>query len=93
MNLTAHDTIKSLIHTEKSSLQEPDGKYLFLVAMKANKIQIRQAVEQLYKVKVSSVNTMVSLGKMKRVRHQIGKSPDSKKAIVTLKKGFKIETA
>ncbi len=92
MNLTAHDVIKSLIHTEKSSLNEPDGKYLFLVNMGSNKIQIRQAVEQLYKVKVASVNTMVSLGKMKRVRHQIGKSPDSKKAIVTLKKGFKIET-
>ncbi len=93
MNLTAYDIVKSLLHTEKSSLKEPNGKYLFLVDRCANKIQIRQAVEQLYKVKVSSVNTMVSLGKMKRVRHQIGKSPDSKKAVVTLQKGFKIEAA
>jgi len=89
MNYPA-DIIKSLIRTEKSTLQEPDRKYLFLVRNTANKIQIKQAVEQAYKVKVADVNTSVVLGKMKRVRHQLGKVADTKKAIVTLKEGQKI---
>ncbi|HTZ11928.1 MAG TPA: 50S ribosomal protein L23 [Candidatus Margulisiibacteriota bacterium] len=87
------DIIKSLIRTEKSTIYEPDGKYLFLVDGRANKIQIKRAVEEIYKVKVASVNTFVTLGKMKRVRYQLGRTPDLKKAIVTLKKGQKIETA
>jgi large subunit ribosomal protein L23 len=85
--------IKSLIRTEKSTVVEPIGKYLFLVDTKANKIQIRKAVESLYKVKVRDVNTFVSMGKMKRVRQQAGRTPDLKKAVVTLQKGQKIETA
>jgi len=91
--IDTQNTIKALIRTEKSSLKEPEGKYLFLVNNSANKIQIKHAVEQLYKVKVSCVNTYVSIGKLKRVRHQIGRTPDIKKAIVTLKEGQKIETA
>jgi large subunit ribosomal protein L23 len=87
------DIIKALIRTEKSTLYEPTGKYLFLVANKCNKVQIRRAVEELYKVKVVSVNTFVSSGKLKRVRHQLGRTPDTKKAIVTLKEGQKIETS
>lgn len=86
-----YNIIKSLIRTEKSTAQEPEGKYLFLVANYANKIQIKQAVEELYKVKVKAVNTLISGGKLKRVRHQLGKTPDFKKAIVTLKEGQKIE--
>lgn len=94
MSVTAYEIIKALIRTEKSTaLQEPQGKYLFLVDTKSNKVQIKQAVEQLYKVKVKSINTFISLGKLKRVRYQIGKTPDTKKAIVTLKKGQKIEVA
>jgi large subunit ribosomal protein L23 len=85
--------IKSLIRTEKSTVVEPAGKYLFLVDTQANKIQIRKAVESIYKVKVKDVNTFVSLGKMKRVRQQAGRTPDLKKAVVTLQKGQKIETA
>lgn len=85
--------IKSLIRTEKSTTYEPLSKYLFLVENFANKIQIKQAVEQMYKVKVKNVNTFVSLGKMKRVRYHLGKTPDLKKAIVTLKAGQKIEVA
>lgn len=90
--MTAYDVIKSLIRTEKSTLHEPEGKYLFLVAKTANKIQIRQAVEEVYKVKVKSVNTVISPGKAKRVRYQYGYTPDSKKAYVTLKAGQKITT-
>jgi large subunit ribosomal protein L23 len=87
------DIVKALIRTEKTTLYEPDGKYLFLVNNTANKIQIKRAVEEIYKVKVKDVNTFVSLGKLKRVRHQLGRSPDFKKAVVTLKEGQKIETA
>jgi large subunit ribosomal protein L23 len=86
------DVIKALIRTEKSTLYEGSGKYLFLIDGRANKIQIRRAVEEIYKVKVHSVNTFISPGKMKRVRYQLGRTPDFKKAVVTLKDGQKIET-
>lgn len=89
----ATDIIKALIRTEKATLYEPSGKYLFLVSGRANKIQIKKAVEELYKVKVKGVNTFISLGKMRRVRYQLGKSADVKKAVVTLKEGQKIEVA
>jgi len=82
--------IKALLRTEKSTLSEPEGKYLFLVNTAANKIQIKAAVEQSYKVKVKAVNTFVAQGKLKRVRHQLGRTPDLKKALVTLKAGQKI---
>ncbi|MBU0504274.1 MAG: 50S ribosomal protein L23 [Candidatus Omnitrophota bacterium] len=91
--ISPYDVIRSLIRTEKSSLQEPDGKYLFLVEKSSNKSQIKRAVEEVYKVKVTDVNTIISPGKLTRVRYQYGKKPDFKKAIVTLKKGQKIETA
>ena len=91
--LTAHDIIKAILITEKSALYEPDAKYLFLVNNTANKLQVKRAVEEIYKVKVKSVNALISPGKLKRVRHQLGKTPDSKKAIVTLKKGQKIDMA
>jgi len=83
--------IKAILQTEKSSAYEGDGKYLFLVGNSANKIQIKKAVEQAYKVKVKNVNTFVSLGKLKRVRHQLGRTTDTKKAVVTLAAGQKIE--
>lgn len=89
--ITSYDIIKSLIRTEKSTLSEPRGKYLFLVVNSANKIQIKRAIEEIYKVKVHDVNTSITRGKMKRVRYQIGKVPDFKRAIVTLKEGQKIE--
>ncbi|HOU36331.1 MAG TPA: 50S ribosomal protein L23 [Candidatus Omnitrophota bacterium] len=88
---TSQDIIKALIRTEKSTAVEPQGKYLFLVSPSSNKIEIKRAVEQLYRVKVASVNTMINRGKMKRVRYQVGKTPDTKRAIVTLREGQKIE--
>lgn len=91
--LVAYDIIKALLKTEKSTLYEPQGKYLFLVNALANKIQIKHAVEEIYKVKVENVNTFIAIGKLKRVRHQLGRTPDSKKAIVTLKEGQKISEA
>lgn len=87
-----HAIIKARLRTEKATQYEPQAKYLFLVNRTANKIQIKQAVQQLYKVKVKNVNTFVSGGKLKKVRYQLGRTPDLKKAIVTLKAGQKIET-
>lgn len=88
----ASSIIKALIRTEKSTTVEPQGKYLFLVDNSANKIQIKRSVEQIYKVKVKDVNTFISIGKLKKVRYQIGRTPDIKKALVTLKEGQKIDT-
>lgn len=87
-----YDIIKTLLRTEKATLAEGLRKYLFLVAYGANKIQIKKAVEEIYKVKVEAVNTRISAGKLRRVRHQPGYEPDQKKALVTLKEGNKIET-
>ena len=89
--ITCYDIIKTLVRTEKGTMLEPERKYLFKVNNKANKIQIRQAVEEIYKVKVESVNTSMVRGKLKRVRHEEGKTTPWKKAIVTLKEGHKIE--
>jgi len=87
------EIIKALLKTEKSTLHEPENQYLFLVDKTANKIQIKAAVEEVYKVKVKTVNTLISCGKLKKVRYQLGRTPDFKKAMVTLKEGQKITTA
>ena len=87
----SYDIIKTLLVTEKGARLESDGCYEFYVATRANKIEIKQAVEKIYKVKVASVNTVVMRGKMKRVRMQLGKQPDWKKAYVQLAQGQKIE--
>jgi len=88
---TSYDVIKGIIRTEKGSELLKDNKYLFRVARSANKIQIRHAIEDIYKVKVIDVNTVTMRGKWRRVRYESGRTPDWKKAIVTLKKGDKIE--
>lgn len=91
-NNNSYDIIITLLRTEKATLLEPLRKYLFLVGKNANKAQIKNAVEDIYKVKVQDVNTRVSVGKLRRVRHQPGYEADKKKALVTLKEGSKIET-
>lgn len=90
--INSTDIIKALIRTEKATTYEPNGKYLFLVKNYANKIQIKRAVEDIYKVKVKDVNTFISMGKNRRVRYHLGRTPDLKKAVVTLRPGQKIET-
>jgi len=78
--------------TEKgTSLKDRNRQYLFMVAKESNKIEIKRAVEKIYSVKVAKVNTLVVSGKMKRWRMTYGKTPDWKKAIVTLKEGESIE--
>ena len=70
--------------TEKSNEEVQSGKYTFEVNKKATKVEIAKAVEKLFEVKVLNVNTMTVRGKTKRVRYKEGKTPDWKKAIVTI---------
>ena len=70
--------------TEKSNDELQEGKYTFKVNKKATKVQIAQAVEKLFNVKVLKVNTMHVNGKTKRVGYHVGKTSDWKKAIVTI---------
>ena len=78
------DIIVKPIITEKSSTGVAEGKYTFKVAKKATKVEIANAVETLFDVKVLNVNTMTVKGKEKRVGANSGKRPDWKKAIVTI---------
>jgi large subunit ribosomal protein L23 len=82
--MVAEDIILAPIVTEKSSVDMQEGKYTFRVAKNATKVDIKNAVEKLFEVKVLSVNTMRVSGKEKRVRYQLGRTPDWKKAIVTI---------
>ena len=82
--MVAEDIILKPIVTEKSSMDMKEGKYTFKVAKNATKVEIKNAVEKLFEVKVLKVNTMTVKGKEKRVRYAYGKTPDWKKAIVTI---------
>ncbi len=87
-----HQVLKKPLITEKTAMQkESDGRVVFEVAMDANKIEIKQAVEKAFDVKVESVNTMIVAGKIKRVGRQFGKRPNRKKAFVTLAEGSNID--
>ena len=86
-----HDVIKGLLRTEKGADMMSSAKYLFWVDTKANKVEIRNAVENIYKVKVDKVNTINVKGKPKRVRYAVGMTSGWKKAVVTLKEGNKID--
>ncbi|MCH7712645.1 MAG: 50S ribosomal protein L23 [Chloroflexi bacterium] len=77
--------------TEKSTLLQESGKYTFQVAMKANKVEVKQAVEQSFNVTVLDVNTTKLKGKQKRYGARLSKQPDVKKAVVTLKPGDRID--
>lgn len=89
--ITCYDVVKTLVRTEKGTALESQRKYLFEVASKANKIEIGKAIEEIYKVKVQSVNTIKVPGKVKRVRKDVGHTTPWKKAVVTLQDGHKIE--
>ena len=87
-----YDLIQTVQLTEKASLlSEKLNKYVFRVNPRANKVQIKQAIELLFKKKVVAVNTSNFAGKLKRVRGPLGRKPHWKKAIVTLKEGEKID--
>jgi len=87
-----YDIIKTASLTERSTLlSEKQNKYVFRVSAKANKIQIKDAIERLFQKTVVDVNTCNYAGKEKRVRGPLGRRPRWKKAIVTLKEGEKID--
>jgi large subunit ribosomal protein L23 len=87
-----YDVIKKVLITEKSTLAKDEmNKYTFAVDRRANKIEIAQAVETLFKVKVVDVHTMNFEGKKKRIGRIVGRRPNWKKAVVTLAEGSRIE--
>jgi len=87
-----HEIIETASLTEKSTLlSEKQNKYVFRVSPRANKTQIKHAVESLFQKKVINVNTCNYAGKQKRVRGPLGRRAHWKKAIVTLAEGEKIE--
>ena len=91
MKYEPYKIIKKPVVSEHSTLlSEKQNKYVFEVDTRANKIQIKQAVEEIFKVGVKKVRTMRVRGKAKRVRLQVGLTPERKKAIVTLKQGDRI---
>lgn len=89
---TSYQVLVGPLLTEKGTLlKEQDNKVLFKVAREANKIEIKNAIEEIFKVKVDRVATMNYKGKKKRMGKYEGKRSDWKKAIVTLKKGEKLD--
>ena len=84
--------IKRALLTEKSSrIRETQNKFYFEVATDANKLEIKHAVEKIFDVDVVGVTTIVRRGKMKRFGRYLGKKPNSKRAVVTLKTGDSID--
>ena len=87
----AHDVILKPVVSEKSYANSDRGQYTFVVANDANKVQIKQAIEQFFKVKVTNVNTINRAGKKTRSRFGIGQRVNQKRAIVTVAEGQSID--
>ena len=86
-----YEVLRRPLITEKNAVLQSQNKYVFEVMDKANKVQIKQAVEKAFKVSVSGVNVVIVPGKSRRVGRRIIQTQPCKKAIVTLKPGEKIE--
>jgi large subunit ribosomal protein L23 len=87
-----YTVIKKPLFTEKgSALKESENKLLVEVGKDANKLEIKKAIEEIFKVKVEKVATIKTHGKWKRYGKSIGKRSDRKKALITLKKGEKLD--
>jgi large subunit ribosomal protein L23 len=86
-----YDVILSPVITEKATNASEHNKVIFKVAMDATKPQIKEAVERLFDVKVKSVNTLRRRGKWKIFKGRVGRQSDSKRAIVTLEEGQRID--
>ncbi|MDO5061694.1 MAG: 50S ribosomal protein L23 [Peptostreptococcaceae bacterium] len=82
--MLAQDILIRPVITEQSMIDAQDKKYTFIVHKSANKTQIKNAVEEIFKVKVANVNTMNYAGKTKRMGRNVGKTSSYKKAIVSL---------
>ncbi len=86
------DVVQGPIITEKGTLVNEQGnQVVFRVHREANKVEIRQAIETLFKVKVEKVRTSRQLGKMRRIGRHQGRRPDWKKAYITLAEGSRID--
>jgi large subunit ribosomal protein L23 len=85
------DVLLKPVISEKSYGLLDEGKYTFIVRTDANKTQIKQAVEAVFRVKVTAVNTNNRTGKRKRTRHGWGKRSDTKRAVVSLAEGDRID--
>ena len=92
-DLSHYDIIRSPVLSEKSTIATEQSKVVFNVLKTATKPEIKAAVEALFKVKVTGVNTLVRKGKVKRFRGVVGKQSDVKKAIVTLAEGESIDVS
>ena len=86
-----YDIIVAPVVTEKATVASEHNKVVFKVASKATKPQIKDAIEKLFDVKVKSVNTLVRKGKTKVLRGQFGSQSDTKRAVVTLEEGHRID--
>jgi len=86
-----YEVLRRPLVTEKSTMLQETGKYAFEVDRGANKMQIKEAVEKAFKVKVTAVNIINIAGQNKRVGRKMTTTPSWKKAIVTLKTGDKIQ--
>lgn len=93
MSSDPRDVILRPVVSEKSYAGTENGIYTFIVRPDANKIQIRQAIEELFPVRVANVNTLNRRGKQKKNRktNTVGKRSDTKRAIVTLREGDRID--
>ncbi len=90
--MDTYNIIKRPLRTEKSVADgEATNSYHFEVDLRANKIQIKKAVEKHFSVKVQDVRTIVRKGKTRRVRFKLGRTKDWKKAVITLKEGSTID--
>lgn len=85
------DVLLAPVVSEKSYSLLDENKYTFIVAPDANKTQIKIAVEKVFNVKVTSVNTLNREGKRRRTRFGVGKRPDTKRAIVSIAEGQRID--
>ncbi len=90
MNKEARDIIIKPVVTEKTMNLLADNKYTFIVDKRANKVEIKNAVEEIFKVKVDKVSTMNMQGKLKRMGRYEGRKASRKKAVVSLKPGHRI---
>ncbi len=86
-----YETILSPLITEKATLLSEQNKVVFKVALDSTKDEIASAIEELFKVQVVKVNTLIQKGKTKRFRGRPGRRSDLKKAIVTLQEGQSID--
>ena len=86
-----YDTIVAPVITEKATIASESNQFVFKVARNATKPQIKEAIEKLFDVKVTAVNTLIREGKTKAFRGVRGRQQDMKKAIVTLADGYRID--